>query len=246
MGSLTGMALLVADHLPFGAHTAIDILRLVVIVGAGGAILFYARAAVLFRNHTKGGMPAAYVPTNLAIIVALVITITDQALRIGNPTTWRVYAFVLLVTFAHWSFDRLGLTPWRRQKWAVPQSEATSRIMRQVEALGEAVFVMDRKGVCMDVNNVAVGLFGYGRSELVGRNLHSVLHYKCIDGTLIPHADCPLQQAMARATAITNAQIVLWDKNDLPVTCSFNSTPVIEGTTVTGAVAVFAEQVRAS
>lgn len=107
----------------------------------------------------------------------------------------------------------LGLL-WRRQR-RVAILNATTRAQgaeierraaheRQVlDALAEGVFGVDREGRCTFVNPATLRHLGYeDETELLGRDMHALIHGRHADGSPYPRTQCPvcltLQDGMAR------------------------------------------------
>ncbi len=66
------------------------------------------------------------------------------------------------------------------------------------DLLAEGVYVVDAEGLCTFVNSAALQLLGYeAREDLVGRNMHGLIHHTRPDGTAFPAEAGPLLHALA-------------------------------------------------
>ena len=62
-----------------------------------------------------------------------------------------------------------------------------------MDALGDGVYGVDPEGRCMFVNSAALRMLGYDTADdLLGRNMHAVIHHTRPDGSPFPQAECPL------------------------------------------------------
>ena len=57
-------------------------------------------------------------------------------------------------------------------------------------AVGEGVFGVDFEGRCLFCNPTALRILGYESEDLVGRNIHDLIHGKHKDGTLCSVSEC--------------------------------------------------------
>jgi len=71
----------------------------------------------------------------------------------------------------------------------VRESEERFRLAMSNVAAG--VYTLDLDGLVTYVNPAAEAMFGWTNAELLGRNMHDVVHYKRPDGTPYPASDCP-------------------------------------------------------
>ncbi len=61
-----------------------------------------------------------------------------------------------------------------------------------LDSAAEGIYGIDRDGRCTFVNRAAAEMLGYDPAELVGRNLHQLLHGKREDGQPYPAEECPI------------------------------------------------------
>ncbi|MEX2530961.1 MAG: PAS domain-containing protein, partial [Gemmatimonadota bacterium] len=71
---------------------------------------------------------------------------------------------------------------------------------RAVEVIGvrhtAGVYAIDREGRCTFANRESVRLLGYDdASELLGRNMHALVHHTRLDGTTYPEDECGIFRA---------------------------------------------------
>ncbi|MBF0308701.1 MAG: PAS domain S-box protein [Magnetococcales bacterium] len=119
---------------------------------------------------------------------------------------------------------------------------ASSRdfLTRITDAMGEGMYCLDLEGRVTFLNRWAEKLLGWKEAEVLGRNLHDVIHFKRPDGTLVTPEECPVHRSLlGRVFRIDEDFFIHRDGQMLPV--SYVTTPLMEGREIVGSVAVFQE-----
>ena len=82
-----------------------------------------------------------------------------------------------------------------------------------VDAIESGVCGMDAQGNATFCNQALLKMTGYGAEEIIGRNVHELLHHSHPDGSRYPAEECDLRKAINadRAAHITNG--FLWRKD---------------------------------
>ena len=121
---------------------------------------------------------------------------------------------------------------------AVRISEARLRLL--LDSAAEAIYGIDINGNCMFCNPSCVRMLGYRQAdELIGKNMHQLIHYKYPDETPFPAAECRIYQAFLDGTNTHVEDEVFWraDGTSFPVECW--SHPQFHHEKVVGAVVTF-------
>lgn len=108
-----------------------------------------------------------------------------------------------------------------------------------LESTGEGLYALDLEGRCTFINSAALEMLGYTTSEVLGRNMHELVHHTRADGSPYPERECPLFKALAEATPVRLADEVLWRKDGRLLNVQYSSFPVLHEGAVIGAVVVF-------
>src|SRR5437667_12063111 len=83
------------------------------------------------------------------------------------------------------------LTDRKSPEQALSNSDELVRLI--LDSAAEAIFGCDPEGTCLFCNPAAVRLLGYDEPvELLGKNMHSLEHHTCKDGTAFPIDECPI------------------------------------------------------
>lgn len=120
----------------------------------------------------------------------------------------------------------------------VRQSEERFRLL--LDSAAEAVYGLDLEGRCTFCNPAALRMLGFAsEQELLGRNVHQLIHPRRADGTPCSYEDCPIHQAFRKGESTHVQREAFWrpDGTSFPVECW--SYPMWSGGAVVGAVVTF-------
>lgn len=119
----------------------------------------------------------------------------------------------------------------------------TKRLERQLDLIvnsaGEGIFGLDIHGNVTFMNRAASIMLGWEMKELVGKSHHELVHHSHADGTRYKESDCPIFMACKDGQVHFKSDDLFWTKDGSSFPVEYNSTPIIEGTSLTGAVVVF-------
>ncbi len=112
-----------------------------------------------------------------------------------------------------------------------------------VSALEIGVYCVDREGRCTFVNGAALATLGYARAEeVLGRNMHDLIHHTRADGSPCPEAECPLLRTAASGRGVRLANEVLWRRDGSFFVAEYSSAPIRRGGETVGSVVTFRDQ----
>ncbi len=135
------------------------------------------------------------------------------------------------------NYHRQGLNEWRRAERFFREIERENQMI--LAAAGEGIYGVNADGVTTFVNPAAERMLGYSADELVGREMHTMVHYKHADGSVYHSRDCPIYKAFREGTVNTVDDEVFWRKDGRPVCVEYTSTPINNDGAYMGAVIVF-------
>ncbi len=108
-----------------------------------------------------------------------------------------------------------------------------------LNSAGEGVFGLDQMGMVTFINPTALTLTGFEAEEVMGQNLHGLMHYKKADGTIYPEEECPIYATLKYGEKRQVNDDVFWTKEGAPLPVEYVTTPIEQGGKFMGAVGVF-------
>lgn len=119
----------------------------------------------------------------------------------------------------------------------------TKKLERQLELIvnsaGEGIFGLDSTGKVTFMNRAASIMLGWDLEEIIGKSHHELVHHSHLDGSHYKESECPIYMACKDGMVHFNSNDIFWGKDGNSFPVEYNSTPIIEGTQLTGAVVVF-------
>jgi PAS domain S-box-containing protein len=113
-------------------------------------------------------------------------------------------------------------------------------LQRLLDSAAEGLYGVDREGRCTFINKAALTMLGYQtESELLGRDIHAVIHHSRADGRPYPSNESNVYLAYQSLQASHSVDEVFWRKDGSAFPVEYWSHPVIHEGEVQGAVATF-------
>jgi PAS domain S-box-containing protein len=135
------------------------------------------------------------------------------------------------------SYHRQGLEEWRRAERFFREIERENQMI--LSAAGEGIYGVNADGITTFVNPAAEAMLGWRADELVGKEMHALIHHTRHDGSRYPNAHCPIYNAFRDGMVNTVDDEVFWCKDGKPLRVEYTSTPIVDDGAVVGAVIVF-------
>jgi two-component system CheB/CheR fusion protein len=114
------------------------------------------------------------------------------------------------------------------------------RIRLLLDSTAEAIYGIDLSGVCTFVNSACARLLGYDSpGELIGRQMHQLIHHTRADGTPSAPEQSPIYQAMRHREGAHVDDDVIWRADGSSFPAEYWSHPIFRNGEVIGAVVTF-------
>ena len=110
-----------------------------------------------------------------------------------------------------------------------------------LESAGEGIYGIDLRGRCIFINGAGAEMLGYAPDELIGRNMHYLIHHSHPDATLMPVHECRIFQAFREGQGVRVDDEVLWRRNGESFAAQYASYPIRDNDQVVGAVVTFSD-----
>lgn len=110
--------------------------------------------------------------------------------------------------------------------------EQLHSLMRQsnsvLESVGDGIYGIDLEGRVTIVNPAAAQMLGYRPEEILGRDMHELVHHSRADGTPYPREECPIQASLTHLSTVRVANEVFWRKDGTSFPVEYVARPQID------------------
>ncbi|OQA80351.1 MAG: Signal transduction histidine-protein kinase BarA [bacterium ADurb.Bin243] len=118
------------------------------------------------------------------------------------------------------------------------ESEAMKRYL--LDSAAEAIYGLDNKGICIFCNDACLKMLGYSSAkEIVGKNVHQLVHFQYPDGRPYPVEECKIFKAFKDGKGTHVADEVLWRSDGTCFPVEYWSYPLVRNGVIEGAVVTF-------
>jgi two-component system sensor histidine kinase VicK len=107
-----------------------------------------------------------------------------------------------------------------------------------LESVGDGIYGIDLEGRVTIVNPAAAQMLGYKPEEILGMNMHDLIHHTKVDGSVYPQADCPIQRSVSNRETIRVSNEIFWRKDGTSFPVEYVARPQIEAQIEFGDAAV--------
>jgi len=130
------------------------------------------------------------------------------------------------------------ITERKHAEGALRESEDRLRLL--LDSTAEAIYGVDLEHRCTFCNPACLRALGYERvDELLGKNVHELIHHTRADGTLFPVEECRVHRVTQTGEGVHADDEVLWRANGTSFPAEYWSYPQRRGHEVVGAVVAF-------
>jgi len=119
------------------------------------------------------------------------------------------------------------------------RAEERSRMI--LESAGEGIFGVGKDGLVNFINPAGLAMLGFKAEELIGQQIHGLVHHTHANGTPYPIEECPMHQTLIRGTIAKIDDEILWRKDGTHFHVEYSSVPIAKEGTITGSVVVFSD-----
>jgi PAS domain S-box-containing protein len=123
------------------------------------------------------------------------------------------------------------------RKRAKEEHEHLNRLNRLIlDAASEGIIGLDAHGNAIFTNPSASAMLGYEAEQLLGKDIHELIHHSKQDGSAYPRQNCPMHITLATGHPCPMREEILWKKNAEHFPALYSCTPIIEAGQIIGAV----------
>lgn len=103
----------------------------------------------------------------------------------------------------------------------------------------EGIFGVDCGMHCTFANPAAAKMLGYAPEEMLGRDIHQLIHARREDGSAIARIDLPIYKSITGDSSQKEEEAVFWCKDGSTIPVQYLCNPIHTGSEVVGAVVVY-------
>jgi two-component system sensor histidine kinase/response regulator len=105
---------------------------------------------------------------------------------------------------------------------------------------GEGIYAIDTEGRCTIANPACAEILGYTSPEqLIGCDMHSLIHYKHPDGRPYPSSECEVHQVLIKGMSAQQDDQVFWRADGTAIPVDYRAFPMVRDAQVIGSVVTF-------
>lgn len=128
-------------------------------------------------------------------------------------------------------------------------TEEIGRLNRRHEAIlrsvAEGIAGVDREGRATFMNPAAERLLGWTQAEVLGRDMHDLVHSRHADGRLLAAEDCPIREALVTGRE-SRGEATFWCRDGTPLLVEYACLVLQENEPAMGCVVTFREASQGS
>jgi PAS domain S-box-containing protein len=115
------------------------------------------------------------------------------------------------------------------------------RLSLLLESTGDGIYGIDDAGRCTFINRAGARMLGWRTEEVLGRNMHDLIHHRHADGSPYSERDCPIFNAFRQGLPCRIDSEVLWRADGTSFPAEYSSYPIVQDGRLTGAVVTFVD-----
>jgi len=121
---------------------------------------------------------------------------------------------------------------------ALRESENSFRLL--LNSTADAIYGIDTNGNGTFCNPACLKILDYASdTDLLGKNMHNLIHHHRLDGSEYPEKECKIYQAVKKGKGTHVDNEVLWRADGSLFNAEYTSYPMCKGEEVVGAVVIF-------
>lgn len=178
-----------------------------------------------FRNVVKTAL-AILIPIIVALIVAWIYFLRVQVKKRTQQLNEEIEE------------HKNTLVSLEKQQKLLKENEEQIRLL--LNSTAEGIYALDNNGNCTLVNRSALTILGYAsHQELLGKNMHQLIHHTKADGSACPMEECEIHKAFRFGTGVHRDNEVFWKANGTRFPVEYFSHPIRKNGVITGMVVTF-------
>ncbi len=108
-----------------------------------------------------------------------------------------------------------------------------------LESVGDGIWGLDLDGRLTFCNQIGANMFGFTVEEMLGKNMHALVHHTHLDGSPYPERDCPIYRCLQTDTPVRINNEVFWRQDGSCFPVEYVARQLVHEGKVTGIVVAF-------
>ncbi|MBF0371496.1 MAG: response regulator [Magnetococcales bacterium] len=117
-------------------------------------------------------------------------------------------------------------------------------LQQMTQNMVEGLFIQDTEGRLTFLNREAERLLGWSSAEILGRNIHELIHYQNRLGEPVLSNECPVHKCLQCGETFQVDEDVFTHRNGHLIPVSFIASPICEDDHIIGSVTIFQDLAR--
>ena len=118
--------------------------------------------------------------------------------------------------------------------------DSREQLHRLLNSMAEGAYGVDTNGISTFVNQSFLRMLGYQEeNEVLGKNMHELIHHTRADGSAYPVKECKIYSAFQTNQSVNISDEVFWRKDGVAVPVEYWSHPIEIDGVVIGSIATF-------
>ncbi|OGU17375.1 MAG: hypothetical protein A2076_04030 [Geobacteraceae bacterium GWC2_53_11] len=119
-------------------------------------------------------------------------------------------------------------------------SDSEEQLRQLISSTGEAIYGIDIDGNCTFANESCLSNLGYEQiGDMLGRNMHDLIHYSTPDGTLTPVEECRIYKAFREGVGVKVEGEYFWRRDGTCFPVEYSSYPIRKDEAIVGGVVIW-------
>ena len=129
----------------------------------------------------------------------------------------------------------------RLEATAAAERRLLQERMALLECAAQGLFGVDREGRCTFINRACAEMLGWPAGEVLGRDMHALLHPRRPDGRPYPREDCAIYRAVELGTAAFVSDELVWRRDGTSFPAEYAAQPLVVDGRVVGSIVALSE-----
>lgn len=118
--------------------------------------------------------------------------------------------------------------------------ESQEQLSLILDSTAEAIYGTDLGGICTFCNESCLKMLGYAnKHELIGKDMHLLIHHSRKDGTHYPEKECPIMGAILLGKGVHSSDDVLWRNDGTCFDAEYRALPQLRDGEIVDSVLTF-------